>query len=75
MSFSTGTRSVGSLVRKPVPRFARVVQNMRSVTAGLGQYPRSTMRQSGPIGGGASSVDVIQTNPAFRADPADPLPG
>ena len=70
MSYSTGTRSVGSLVGKPAPRFARVVQNMKSVTAGLGNYPRSTMRQSG-----IKSVDVIQTNPAFRADPADPLPG
>ncbi len=75
MSFSTGTRSVGSLVPNPGQRSARAIQIMRSVTRGLGAYPRSTMRQSGPVGGGMKSVDSIQTNPAFRADPADPLPG
>ena len=74
MSYATGTRSVGQLVASPARRMARIVPGTKSVLSGLGRFPRSTMRQSGPIGGAMPSVDRIQTG-RFRPTPDGPQPG
>lgn len=75
MSFGASQRSISPIVKAPARRFARVIPTMKSVYMGLGNYPRATMRQSGPSGGAVPSVDVIQTNPAFTPTPDGPQPG
>lgn len=71
MSYGASKKSVSAIVASPMRRMARAIPSMKSVYIGLGNYPRGTMRQSN----GLPSVDGIQVNPAFQADPADPTPG